>query len=84
MERYFAQAINDAVLTVLGEKPKHRFHVNDKIVWLSKQQQEMRPKIENVTDDITKNSLQKDRNEIMSPKDERARQTKIGKLSEEN
>ena len=44
------QAINDAALTVLGKKPKHRFHVNDVIARLSKQQLEMRLKIENVTD----------------------------------
>ena len=60
-----AQAINDTTLTVLGKKPKHRFHVNDDIARLSKQQQEMRLKIENVTDNTTKNSLRKDRNEIM-------------------
>ena len=60
-----AQAINDTALTVLGKKPKHRFHVNDDIARLSKQQQEMRLKIENVTDNTTKNSLRKDRNEIM-------------------
>ena len=55
-----AQAINDTALTVLGKKPKHRFHVNDEITQLSKQQQEMRLKIENVTDNTTKNSLRKD------------------------
>ena len=60
-----AQAINDTALTVLREKPKHRFHVNDEIAQLSKQQQEMRIKIKNVTDNNTKNSLRKDRNEIM-------------------
>ena len=58
MERY-------RPLTVLGKKPKHRFHVNDKIARLSKQQQEMRMKIENVTDNTTKNSPRKDRNKIM-------------------
>ena len=51
-------------LTILGKKPKHRFHVNDKTARLSKQQQEMRLKIENVTNNTTKNSLRKDRNEI--------------------
>ena len=30
------QEINDAALTVLGKKPKHRFHVNDEIARLSK------------------------------------------------
>ena len=50
-----AQAINDTTLTVLGKKPKHRFH--DEIARLSKQQQEMRLKIENVTNNTTKNSL---------------------------
>ena len=55
-----AQAINDTALTVLGKKPKHRFHVNDEIARLSKQQQEMRLKIENVTDNTTKSSLRKD------------------------
>ena len=60
-----AQAISDTALTVLGKKPKHHFHVNDEITWLSKQQQEMRLKIENVTKNTTKNSLQKDGNEIM-------------------
>ena len=60
-----AQAINDRALTVLGKKPKHRFHVNDEIARLSKQQQEMRLKIENVTDNTKKNGLRKDRNEIM-------------------
>ena len=51
-------------LTILGKKPKHRFHVNDKTARLSKQQQEMRLKIENVTNNTTKNGLRKDRNEI--------------------
>ena len=60
-----AEAINDTALTVLRKKPKHRFHVNDEIAQLSKQQQEMRIKIKNVTDNNTKNSLRKDRNEIM-------------------
>ena len=60
-----AQAINDTALTVLGKKPKHRFHVNDEIARLSKQQQEMRLKIENVTDNTTKNSIGKDGNEMM-------------------
>ena len=60
-----AQAINDTALAVLGKKLKHRFHVNDDIARLSKQQQEMRLKIENVTDNTTKNSLRKDRNETM-------------------
>ena len=60
-----AQAINDTALTVLRKKPKHRFHANDEIARLSKQQQEMRLKIENVTDNTTKNSLRKDRNKIM-------------------
>ena len=60
-----ARAKNDRALTVLGEKSKHRFHVNDEITQLSKQQQEMRIKIKNVTDNNTKNSLRKDRNEIM-------------------
>ena len=31
-----AQAKNDIALTVLGKKPKHRFHVNDEIAQLSK------------------------------------------------
>ena len=60
-----AQAIKDTALTVIGKKPKHRFHVNDEIARLSKQQQEMRLKIENATDNTTKNSLRIDRNEIM-------------------
>ena len=60
-----AQAIKDTALTVLGKKSKHRFHVNDEIARLSKQQQEMRLKIENATDNTTKNSLRIDRNEIM-------------------
>ena len=60
-----AQAINDTALTVFGKKPKHCFHVNDEIAQLSKQQQDMRLKIENVTDKTTKNSLRKDHNEIM-------------------
>ena len=60
-----AQAINDRALTVLGKKPKHRFHVNDEITRLSKQQQEMRLKIENITNNTAKNSLRNDRNEIM-------------------
>ena len=59
------QAINDIALTVLGKKPKHRFHVYDEITRLSKQQQEMRLKIESVTDNTAKNSLRKDRNKIM-------------------
>ena len=58
--RDLAQAIKDTALTVLGKKSKHRFHVNDEIARLSKQQQEMRLKIENVTDNTTKNSLRKD------------------------
>ena len=58
-----AQAINDTVLTVLGKKPIHHFH--DKIARLSKQQQEMRLKIENVTDNNTKNSLRRDCSEII-------------------
>ena len=58
-----AQAINDTVLTVLVKKPIHHFH--DKIALLSKQQQEMRLKIENVTDNNTKNSLRRDCSEIM-------------------
>ena len=61
-----AHAINDIALTVLGKKPKHHhFHVNDEIARLSKQQQEMRPKIKNVIDNTTKNSLRKDLNKIM-------------------
>ena len=52
-----AQAINDTTLTVLIKKPKHHFHLNDEIARLSKQQQEMRLKIENVTDNTTKNSF---------------------------
>ena len=40
-----AQAKNDIALTVLGKKPKHRFHVNDQIARLSKQQQEKRLKM---------------------------------------
>ena len=52
-------------LTVLGKKPKNCFHVNDESAYLSKQQQEMRMKIKNVTDNTTKNSLRKDRNKIM-------------------
>ena len=60
-----AQAINDTALTVLGKKPKHRFHVNDEITRLSKQQQEMRLKIENITNNTAKNSLRNDRNQIM-------------------
>ena len=60
-----AQAINDTALTVLGKKPKYRFHVNHEIDRLSKQQQEMRLKIDNVMDNTTKNSLRKDRSEIM-------------------
>ena len=60
-----AQAINNTTLTVFGKKPKYRFHVNNEIAGLSKQQQEMRLKIENVADNTTKNGLQKDRNEIM-------------------
>ena len=32
------QTINDTTLTVLGKKPKHRFHVNDKMARLSKQE----------------------------------------------
>ena len=52
-------------LTILGKKPKHRFHVNDETARLSKQQQEMRLKIQNVTNNTTKNSLRKDCNEIM-------------------
>ena len=60
-----AQAINDTTLTVFGKKPKYHFHVNNEIAGLSKQQQEMRLKIENVADNTTKNGLQKDRNEIM-------------------
>ena len=60
-----AQAINDTALTVLGKKPKHRFHVNDEITRLSKQQQEMRLKIENTINNTAKNSLRNDRNEIM-------------------
>ena len=40
-----AQVKNDIALTVLGKKPKHRFHVNDEIARLSKQQQEKRPKM---------------------------------------
>ena len=63
--RDIAQAIKDTALTVLGKKSKHRFHVNDEIARLSKQQQEMRLKIENATDNTTKNSLRIDRNEIM-------------------
>ena len=59
------QAINDIALTVLGKKPKHRFHVYDEITQLSKQQQEMRLKIESVTDNTAKSSLRKDRNKIM-------------------
>ena len=59
------QAINDMALTVLGKKPKHRFHVYDEITRLSKQQQEMRLKIESVTDNTAKNSLRKDCNKIM-------------------
>ena len=59
------QAINDIALTVLGKKPKHRFHVYDEITRLFKQQQEMRLKIESVTDNTAKNSLRKDRNKIM-------------------
>ena len=35
-----AQAINDTALTALRKKPKHHFHVNDKIARLSKHQQE--------------------------------------------
>ena len=31
-----AQAKNGIALTVLGKKPKHRFHVNDEIAQLSK------------------------------------------------
>ena len=60
-----AQATNDTALTVLGKKPKYRFHVNDEIARLSKQQQQMRLKIDNVTDNTTKNSLRKYRSEIM-------------------
>ena len=52
-------------LTVLGKKPKNCFHVNEESAYLSKQQQEMRMKIENVTDNTTKNSLRKNRNKIM-------------------
>ena len=66
-----AQAINDTALTVLGKKPKHRFHVNDEIARPSKQQQEMRLKIENITNNTTKNSLRRERNEVM--KSERGR-----------
>ena len=32
-----AQAINSTALTILGKKPKHRFHVNDEIARLCKQ-----------------------------------------------
>ena len=63
--KYIAQAIQDTALTVLGKKPKHRFHINDEIAQLFKQQQEMRLKIENVTDNTTKNSIGKDGNEMM-------------------
>ena len=82
-----AQAINDTATTVLGKKPKRSFHVNDKIVRLSKQQQEMRLKIENVTDNTTKNSLRKDRNEIMKTihrKMKELNKKKSGKSSEGN
>ena len=48
------QAINDTALTVLGKKLKHCFYVNDEIARLSKQQQQMRLKIKNVTDNTTK------------------------------
>ena len=54
-----AQAMNDTTLTVLGKKPKHRFHVNDKIARLSKRQQEMRLKIENVTNKRRKMASEK-------------------------
>ena len=47
------------------KKPQQCFHVKDKIAQLSKQQQEMRLKINNVTNNTTKNSLRKDCNEIM-------------------
>ena len=60
-----SQAINDTALTVLGKKSKHRFHVNNEIARLSKQQQEMRLKIEKVTDNTTKKSFRKDCNEVM-------------------
>ena len=60
-----AQAINSTALTILGKKPKHHFHVNDEIARLCKQWQKMRLKIENVTNNTTKNSLRRDRNEIM-------------------
>ena len=60
-----AQAINSTALTILGKKPKHRFHVNDEIARLCKQWQKMRLKIENVTNNTTKNSLRRDRNEII-------------------
>ena len=82
-----AQALNDTALTVLGKKPKHRFHVNDEIARLSKQQQEMRLKIGNVTDNTTKNSLRKDRNEIMKTihrKMKELNKKKSGKSSEGN
>ena len=60
-----AQAVSDTTLTILRKKPKRCFHVNDGIAQLSKQQQEMRPKIENVINNTMKNSLRKDRNEII-------------------
>ena len=63
--KYIAQAIQDTALTVLGKKPKHRFHINEEISQLFKQQQEMRLKIENVTDNTTKNSIGKDGNEMV-------------------
>ena len=76
------QVINDTSLTVLGKKPKHRFHVNDEIARLSKQQQEMILKIDNVTDNTTKNSLRKDHNEIM--KTIHRKMKKLDKQKEEN
>ena len=63
--KYIAQAIQYTALTVLGKKPKHRFHINEEISQLFKQQQEMRLKIENVTDNTTKNSIGKDGNEMV-------------------
>ena len=49
------QAMNNTALTVLGKKPKYRFHVKIEIARLSKPQQEKSMKIENVTDNTTKN-----------------------------
>ena len=60
-----AQAVSDRTLTILRKKPKRCFHVNDEIAELSKQQQEMRLKIEDVINNTMKNSLRKDRNEII-------------------